>query len=552
MLKEKSHEQKATVGFTDSIYWLAFTYLNQTNQQEDKILEIDNPHVDWLNVYALDSAGGFQLLVETGDKLLFSSRPIRHRNFAIPLSYASGETRTILIKIDKRNSSLSFPTYLWNENNFYSKYFTQNLWYGLFFGIIVLCLFYALMAFIFLRKALYGWYFLLVFTSAASLFSLLGYSFQYVYPNVLDINGIFRAYLQGAFYVCMVKFTQQYLNLPYHQPLVNRLLNYMLIIIGLLALAIPFSLDFMIRNNLWIGPLTYAIYFTGFILFVFGAIRSYTRQRITVLIYFLAWGTLLVGYVIWISSSLGFIPAESLKVNPVLIGSSLETFIFSVGLTYQISKVYNERNQLSLAMARQQKDLLKAYVEGTEKERQRISRELHDDIGSRLGSLKRFISGNESHSVTLEKQIDILCQDVRSLSHQLAPTSLEMADFRQLINQLLEEVSQHKELKTDVQFYDVPKILSPEITHHLFRITQEIISNILKHAHATELDIQFFGYENEIVMTIEDNGQGFDVTSHASGIGLKNMKARAESLNGLIEINSTPGNGTTIMIKIPV
>ncbi len=252
-----------------------------------------------------------------------------------------------------------------------------------------------------------------------------------------------------------------------------------------------------------------------------------------------------------IASEFGLIPVESLSINPVLIGSSLETFIFSVGLTYQLSKVYNERNQLSLGLAKQQKELLKAYIEGTEKERKRISRELHDDIGSRLGSLKRFISKNESQNLTLEKQIDILCNDVRAMSHQLAPASASITSFRQLINQLLEETSQ-QELKTDVQFYDVPKTLSPETTHHLFRMVQEAISNVLKHAHATELDLQFFAHGNEMVMTIEDNGRGFDPKSNARGIGLQNMKARTESLNGTIEISSNPGNGTNIMIKIPL
>lgn len=551
LLQEKRHEQKATVGFTANVYWIAFTYKNETKYREDKILEIDNPQIDWLSFYTIDSIGRSIVLAETGDKLLFSSRPIEHRNFAIPLNYAPWETRTTLIKIDKRNSSLTFPIYLWNEDTFYEKNLTQNLWFGLFFGIIMLCLCYAFMAFIFLRKALYGWYFLLVFTSAAYLFTALGLSFQYVYPNTLDLNSYFRLYVNLACVVCMVKFSQLFLNFSTHQPHINRFLNYLLIFLGVMVLATVLAMDFMTRNGLWLIPLSNSIYFVGFLSFVYGAVRSFPKQPITVLIYFSAWGTLLLGYMTLIASEFGLIPVESLSINPVLIGSSLETFIFSVGLTYQLSKVYNERNQLSLGLAKQQKELLKAYIEGTEKERKRISRELHDDIGSRLGSLKRFISKNESQNLTLEKQIDILCNDVRAMSHQLAPASASITSFRQLINQLLEETSQ-QELKTDVQFYDVPKTLSPETTHHLFRMVQEAISNVLKHAHATELDLQFFAHGNEMVMTIEDNGRGFDPKSNARGIGLQNMKARTESLNGTIEISSNPGNGTNIMIKIPL
>lgn len=552
LLHQKRHEQKATVGFTADIYWIAFTYKNETGISVEKILEVDNPHIDWLTVYTLDRKGQPQRLVETGDKLLFSSRPMAHRNFAVPLNYDAGETKTILIKIDKRNSSLSFPTYLWSKALFYEKCFTQNLWFGLFFGIIALCLGYALMGFLFLRNTLYGWYFLMVFTSALYVFTSLGFSFQYIYPRILDLNSYFRVYIDLVLVVCVVKFSQAFLGLPEQQIIVNRLLNYLLMVLGLLVLVSFFAMDFLIRHSLLLLSFLDSIHLATFILLIYGASLTFKKQRVTALIYLLAWGTLLIGFMIITASEFGLVPVESFPVNPILIGSSLETFLLSVGLTYQMRKVYNERNQLSLSMAIQQKELLKAYVEGTEKERQRISRELHDDIGSRLGSLKRFLSDDQHNNALLENQIDILCNDVRAMSHQLAPASLGILNFRQLINQLIEETIHQQKLKIDVQFYDIPEILSPSITHHLFRIVQEAISNVLKHANAAELDIQFFGHGNEIVLTLEDNGKGFDPNVRGRGIGLQNINARVESLNGTIEISSIIDGGTNMMIKIPI
>ncbi|MBK5279970.1 MAG: hypothetical protein JJE09_14015 [Bacteroidia bacterium] len=551
LLNEKRKDQKASVGFTRKVYWLAFTYKNESRHREDKILEIDNPQIDWLNVYAINFKGDEELLATTGDNLLFSSRPINHRNFAIPLSYEPGQAKTILLKIDKRNSSLSFPTYLWTKNAFLEKSLTQHLWLGLFFGIITLCMCYAIMAFIFLRKAIYGWYFLMAFVSAIYLFTALGFSFQYIYPSMMGFNTLVRIYLSVIVIFSTVKFTQHFLNLKEYLPKVIRFQNYLLLFLGVISLVYPFAYDFMTKNGTWFMSLLYLVAILGVVSLVYSAIRCFDKQRTTVAIYFIAWGALLLGYQAIIFSEFGWISIVHLPVNPVLIGTSIEMLIFSVGLTYQVSKVYTERNQLSLSMAKQQKELLKAYVDGTEKERQRISRELHDDIGSRLGSLKRFITDNKGQNQTLENQIDILCNDVRTLSHQLAPTNLAVGDFRQLIEQLLEETSQHEELKTDVQYYDI-NVLSPETTHHLLRVVQEAIRNVLKHARATQLDLQFFKYENEIVMTIEDNGRGFDPKSNAHGIGLQNMKARTESLNGTIEINSSPGNGTNIMVKIPL
>lgn len=543
---------KSSAGFTANIFWVLCVAKNTTGAVQEKIVEIDNPQIDWLYVYAFDSTGNMEELAETGDKFLFSKRPLLHRNFAIPIQFQSGETKVILIKIDKRNSSLNFPIYLWDAKTFHEKTYSENLWFGVFFGIIVLCLAYALMAFIFLRTALYGWYFSLVLVSGLYLFTAHGFSFAYLYPNVVDFNSYFRVYLIVSLFLCMSQFSERFLSIPKYQPLIHKMIMGILIFLGFLALTSIFALELMTQNGLWIIPIINSLMLLGGFLMLYGAIRTFKKQPVTVMIYFAAWGSLIASYLIMTASEFGIIPVEKFAVNPVLIGSSLETFIFSMGLTYQVRNVYNERNQLSLRIAKQQKDLLKAYVEGTEKERERISRELHDDIGSRLGSLKRFITKGEVHDQTLEQQIDILCKDVRSMSHQLAPPSMRITGLRQLVQQLIEELPEREVIQIDVQFYDIPENLSVETTHHLFRIVQEAVNNVVKHAEATELDLQFFVHDNELVMTIEDNGKGFDTQSRNPGIGLQNIRARTESLNGTLEISSQPGRGTNMMIKIPV
>lgn len=548
----KGAKRGSSAGFTSNIFWVQFSYRNSHSLPVEKVLEIDNPQIDWLYIYVVDSAGVPILVSETGDKHLFAKRPIQHRNFALPLRFLPGEAKTVLIQIDKRNSSLTFPIYLWDAQSFHEKTYNDNLWFGLFFGIIVLCLAYALMAFIFLRTALYGWYFLLVFASGLYLFTSHGFSFQYLYPEILDFNSYLRVYLIVTLFLCMMKFSQNFLSIPRYFPLIHKTINAILILFGTMALVSVFALDFMTRNGLWVIPVINSLSLVGGLLLIYSGFRSYKHQPITVIIYFSAWGSLLLSYLTMTAGEFGIIPVEKLPVNPVLVGSSLETFIFSVGLTYQIRKVYNERNELSLTMARQQKDLLKAYVDGTEKERERISRELHDDIGSRLGSLKRFINVSTGNSQILEEQIDILCRDVRSMSHQLAPPTLRVTGLRQLLQQLVSELTEIEKIKIDVQFYDVPENLSEETTHHLFRISQEALNNVVKHAHATEVDLQLFGHEQELVLTIEDNGKGFNTDTSTKGIGMNNIRARTESLNGSFDVSSQVGRGTSLMIRVPI
>ncbi|MCZ8216726.1 MAG: ATP-binding protein, partial [Cyclobacteriaceae bacterium] len=132
------------------------------------------------------------------------------------------------------------------------------------------------------------------------------------------------------------------------------------------------------------------------------------------------------------------------------------------------------------------------------------------------------------------------------------PPSMQVSGLRQLVQQLTEETSKQTGINIEAQYYDLPDTMHGETVHHLFRIVQEGLNNIVKHAQASEVDLQFFVHENELVLTIEDNGRGFDTSKNASGIGLQNMKVRTESLNGHLDISSQPGNGTHIMIRIPM
>lgn len=103
----------------------------------------------------------------------------------------------------------------------------------------------------------------------------------------------------------------------------------------------------------------------------------------------------------------------------------------------------------------------------------------------------------------------------------------------------------------NLQQYDFPENLDSEIKAELVRIVQEALNNIIKHARAKHTDIQLFKHDNELVITIEDDGQGFNEQQLPGGIGLANMRARAESLDGKLEISSKPGEGTSLLITIP-
>jgi signal transduction histidine kinase len=550
MLPKGGKLVSSAIGFSRDIFWIGFTAKNVSPNVISCMIEIDNPQIDYVDIYSLRQ-DSLEHVLSSGDKIPFYQRAIAHRNFLVPFLLSPGETKSFMIKLDKRNSTVVLPVYLWNAQQHAETDYKRNLGYGLYFGFIGLCLLYALMAFFFLRKSIYIWYFLLVTATAIYLLTALGFSFQYGYPTSTDFNSKFRVYLEVVSSIILLQFSERFLKISVYAPFIQKALRYLLIIFVALIVSSFVAYDFFSRYSLWVLPALNSLMLLSGLLIILAAILSYPKQKLTVIFFFTAFGMLLAGYGSMALSEFGIINVEKFPFNPVMIGSSIEIFIFSLALSYQIKKLYDERNLLSLRLADQQKAMLKSYIEGVERERVRIGRELHDDIGSRLSSLKRFISKHDEGDGFLHTQLDKLNDDIRTMSHQLAPQALQMAGLKKLLYELGYQTEQATSLKVDIQFYDFPDQLPEEMSTQLYRIAQEAINNVVKHAQASHIDLQFFGYADELVITIDDDGSGISAIKN-EGIGIQNMKARVSSMNGTFEMSSKPGRGTSLLVKIPL
>jgi two-component system, sensor histidine kinase LadS len=545
--KEKTN---GYVGHTNKLYWVGFTIKNELSDNLEFILEIANPQIDRLSIYEIGTNSFPILILETGDKYPFSHRLIAHRNFVFPIKLLPTNTKSFLIKIDKRNSSLHFPIYLRKVSHFYQINYNNNLIFGLCFGFMLLCFIYALFTVFFLRKAIYVWYSIWIAGAILYSFTNLGFSFQYLYPRLSNFNSYFRIYLEVIVIFSFIKFSKEFLNLHTLQPKISSYINFILwLLIGLVCLG-TLALNFFEQNGLWTIPLVGVLLLTGEGFLIWAALASFSKQPITVIFYFAAFGFLIFTYFLIKAASFGWLSIYSLLDSAALIGSAIEIVAFSVALTYKINKVYDDRNQLSAEMAQTHKRLLRAYVDGVEKERQRISIELHDDIGSRLGSLKRLLKGTSNE--LLENKIDYLFENVRAISKNLSSPSLIATKLDQRIMDLAYEIEKTFNVKLSIQFYDFPTDIQNEISHHFYRLVQEAVSNSIRHGFATEIDIQFFRHKKEFVLTIDDNGNGFCLDKMTSGIGINNMKVRTALMDGTFEITSTMGRGTSILIKCPL
>ncbi len=209
---------------------------------------------------------------------------------------------------------------------------------------------------------------------------------------------------------------------------------------------------------------------------------------------------------------------------------------------------------------KQKIERLAALLEGQEKERARIAAELHDGIGGLLASAKHYFQAVES---TFEKEIpeykkayeilDDTAIEVRRISHNMASKVLQKFGLKAAIEDIAKAYTS-KALLVKTTFNDLPENLPKDVELNVFRIVQELMSNVLKHANASLAQIQITNLDDELSVIIDDNGKGFIPTenNNSLGIGFSNLNLRLDQLSGTIEIDSTPNHGTTILISIPL
>jgi two-component system, NarL family, sensor kinase len=233
--------------------------------------------------------------------------------------------------------------------------------------------------------------------------------------------------------------------------------------------------------------------------------------------------------------------------------------ILSVAL-YKRNKLKQEA-KLQQAILSQQEMATRAVLETEENERQRIAKDLHDGVGQTMSAAKMNLSALKSNlAFTNEKQehsynniiklVDESCSEIRSVSHNMMPNALMTQNLEVAFSRFINQIS-NTNLKVDLYTQGLDERLDSIVETVLYRVIQECVNNVIKHANADALDISIIKDSEGISATIEDNGRGFTAGKDSEGMGLKNIRTRIEYLKGEVEFTSSPGAGTLVSIHIP-
>lgn len=241
---------------------------------------------------------------------------------------------------------------------------------------------------------------------------------------------------------------------------------------------------------------------------------------------------------------------EETRIYYALLVGIVVLMILVLFFVVTITRYHRKKSEFETHNLRQQFQYL-------ENEKERIAIDLHDDLGALLSAIKMRLHAIPSNLDMLdayielaEGQIDAAIMKIRKVSRNMMPSALRRKSLRDACGELIEYVVEHSDIEVEYTGTVVHAI--PETEIQLYRITQEILNNIIKHSNAKSIYFDLRQQENKIILLIRDNGKGFDkksVQNYSKGSGLKNILARAEIIKAKVYLTTQPHNGVEFLIE---
>lgn len=226
----------------------------------------------------------------------------------------------------------------------------------------------------------------------------------------------------------------------------------------------------------------------------------------------------------------------------------------------QNTRLALQKQELQELLSKQEINILSAMMEGQDQERKRIAEDLHDRLGSVLATVKMHFSSFQDSLPLMDtkpqlEKVDFLLdeavREVRNVSYNLSTGVLQKFGLLEGLNDLCKRITATQMLQVNIAASGSELKLQSTAEIAIYRVMQEVMGNIMKHAAASEVNIHINRTNDLLTILIEDNGVGFDLKKSGTGMGLKNMRSRMHKLGGEITIDTNLGAGTTIILEIP-
>lgn len=248
------------------------------------------------------------------------------------------------------------------------------------------------------------------------------------------------------------------------------------------------------------------------------------------------------------------------KVFIAALGSVIVLLLLSVFLLFRYFAAKRKIAQQQITQLQQEKKIVAAenLLEGEKTERTRLARDLHDGLGGMLSGVKFQLNSMKGNVILSEEnaeaftksiaQIDGAISEMRRVAHNMMPESLLKFGLNDAVGDYCQSLAESSGLSINFQSFGMESRLQQTTEITVYRIIQELLNNVVKHAGASEVQLQLSRNEDTVSLTVEDDGTGFDTASGKAGMGLSNIRDRVDYLNGKLDVQGD-GKGTSVHIE---
>ncbi|MGV3636890.1 MAG: tetratricopeptide repeat-containing sensor histidine kinase, partial [Flavobacteriales bacterium] len=245
---------------------------------------------------------------------------------------------------------------------------------------------------------------------------------------------------------------------------------------------------------------------------------------------------------------------ERQRLRMILLSVGLAMLVVIAMLVIRLQRA-RHREQLDRQVIAEREQGLRAIVQGTDAERKRIASELHDGVGQLLTGLKYRMEMLASADPRLADTLalaDEAGKEVRDIAHRMMPRSLEGSGLVPALSDMLNKALSASGVQCHFEHHGMEQRLAGELETGIYRIAQELLNNIIKHAKATRVDVQLLRSNGAVVLIVEDDGIGMDPARIGTGLGLRSLHDRARILHGILEFSGAQGRGTVATLRVPL
>ncbi len=544
------------LGYTSSVHWLRVPLHTPVDAGQPWLLEVGFSQLDHVRLY-LPHGGGW-VVKETGDLLPFSSRDVRHPNFVFRLPLRA-EPYTAYLRIQSEGAVL-LPLTLWRQDALLEHSLNEQLALGFYFAFLCAMAAYNLFVFASVRDAAYLYYVGYLMGFVLFQVSLTGHAAMVLWPRATWWSSVAAATCLAFALGSAQLFVRRMTNLRQVALPLHHVMGWVAASFGMIGVTLLAWYSVGIRIVTLAAALVVLLLPVPMLLAVR---RGYRPARFVAL----AYAAILPGGILLVLRYLRLVESSFWVDHSVQIGTAVEAVLLSFALADRINLLGREKAEAQQARLEaereamvQQQSFSERLLSAQDAERRRIASEIHDGVGqnllvitNQLGQLASPVAGqaaSSSESIQSLRQLALeTVRELRAVAHDLYPHKLDRLGLRAAARDVVEHTLRVNGIRYDCTIDEIDGLLPKAQEIHLYRIVQEGLSNVTKHAQADQVWVVITRKDTTIELTIEDDGRGL---TGAPGMGLASMEHRAKLLGGTLSLAAREPTGLVLTVRVPI